>query len=34
MEPSINRMGNEPFHVNTDHRPLVNIVKHLDASKW
>ena len=33
MEPSINRMGNEPFHVNTDHRPLVNIVEHLDASK-
>ena len=34
MEPSINRMGNAPFHVDTDHRPLVNIVKHLDASKW
>ena len=32
MEPSINRMGNEPFHVDTDHRPLVNIVEHLDAS--
>ena len=34
MEPSVNRMGNEPFHVDTDHRPLVNIVEHLDASKW
>jgi len=33
MEPSINRMGNKPFHVNTDHKPLVNIVEHLDASK-
>ena len=32
MEPSINRMGNEPFHVYTDHRLLVNIVEHLDAS--
>ena len=33
MEPSVNRMGNKPFHVNTDHKPLVNIVEHLDASK-
>ena len=33
MERDINRMGDEPFHVNTDHRLLVNIVKHLDASK-
>ena len=32
MEPSINKMGNEPFHVDTDHRLLVNIVEHLDAS--
>ena len=32
MEPSINRMGNKPFHVDTDHRLLVNIVEHLDAS--
>ena len=34
MERDINRMGDEPFHVDTDHRPLVNIVEHLDASKW
>ena len=26
MERDINRMGDEPFHVDTDHRPLVNIV--------
>ena len=34
MERDFNMMGNEPFHVDTDHRPLVNIVEHLDASKW
>jgi hypothetical protein len=32
MEPDFNMMGNEPFHVDTDHRLLVNIVEHLDAS--
>ena len=32
MERDFNMMGNEPFHVDTDHRLLVNIVEHLDAS--